>query len=85
MPAARVDRLVLRRLSAGVSMIRIVLCVLLCCVAGCDEAETKPTAPTVRRLNQSPEITYVILVIEGKRWLATPGSHGEWSLAGPIE
>lgn len=57
----------------------------LCCVGvGCSDGKLKET-PTSIKSDSKPEIRYVIVEIEGKRWLATPGSHGEWSLAGPLE
>jgi hypothetical protein len=58
----------------------LVFALTLAGLVGCDKKEE----PVVR-IGYQPEIRYQIVEIEGRRWIATPGSHGEWSLAGPLE
>jgi hypothetical protein len=63
------------------SKMRILICVVLVLV-GCNPDTTEPR---VRKADYHPDIKYHIVEVEGKKWIATPGSHGEWSLAGPLE
>ena len=60
---------------------RIVYVVLVVMCLGCESR----TEPKVTRMDYQPEIKYQVVELEGKKWIATPGSHGEWSLAGPLE
>lgn len=60
--------------------------VIAACLIGCDSGRRfQVNEPHAIEIDDSPEIRYVIVEFEGERWLATPGPHGEWSLAGPIK
>lgn len=64
----------------------IVFIILMVALLGCErQVPVNPKATKITHMNYRPDIVYFIVEIEGKKWIATPGSHGEWSLAGPIE
>lgn len=44
---------------------------------GCETGE-------VRKADRKPNIDYIIVEIEGKKWIAT-NVHGGYSLAGPLD
>jgi hypothetical protein len=44
-----------------------------------------PSTPSINKKVYNPTINYQVVEIEGKKWIATPQSHGHWSLAGPLE
>ncbi len=67
------------RLFAGVSLLGVLL------VSGCSVAKNNDNMDSVAVKTSPDGIKYKLVVIEGRKFVATQSAYNYWTLAGPID